>query len=505
MLQKIIYFLVLLSIAILQMYGLHKVGLQEYDSVKNYLIIKQIANGDFGNMFQHGSPTFFLFFASIYKIYPSALLLAYTNVGINVLAVAIFGHIFSKYFHYTFWQHCLYVLFAGTSLYVCYGTRSLAIESLSLLVFAISLYYFLEQKTKMMYYFWACIAILLTINYKILLFFPLIAIYEIHKIWKEQSFATAYQMYLRYAIILVIPFFFYILVGILFGVSWKSYPAHWFFVLIMRKNLNPWKNIQTIHWDIDYYFQYLQNFESPILLLGIAIFIILQAYFYAKKEMQQKKVSNILLVITVFTWIEMSILPKAPRGILFILPLCYFFAFDACLQIFQILQTKLQDKIYKNTMQLFSMSLYVLLIFYQYVQIQKYIYTYNYTNYPNLVAYLKQNQIDKIAVTVGINLQYFLPPSIDFQTILFEKDLEILQKQGYQYCLVDAYYKVVGADVLDVLQKKTTIISYEEGTLLSPLLYLEHCEFTGYTFEQALATQAQVKQNGRQLKLIKIQ
>ncbi len=545
MLHNIFYLLLLILLWFLQIYGLNEIGLQEYDSVKNYLIVKNMAVGNFTDMFQHGSPTLFLFFVAIYKIFPSHLSLEYANAALNVAAIAIFTHIFSHFFQYKFWQRCLLLLYMGSSLYLVYCTRSFTMESMTLFVFALMLLEYLQilllqKKTET--YFWILTAIMLTINYKIILLFPLLFACEVYRLLPMSEFFANKKLQrakLFHLIILVIPFIAYEILGILLGVSWKSYPAHWVFSLVMRKNLNPWRPVETLHFDLSYYFKYLQIFESPILIMALVFFVIVYCYkrFVAADFSPQlakvcelksaatdvMKLTLILLVIAIFTISEMSILPKAPRGILLIFPILYFFAFEMVRMIFTFLTNfKVGDvannfgkETNKKLPNLAFAITILLLIFYNYQQITTYIYPYTTTNYPKITSYLTQNKIDKIAATVGINYKFFLPQhtqnsskisvqSIDFQAITFKKDLVALQNQGYEYCLLDDYHKVVGANVFDSLEQLPAVLSLKESTLCSPLLYLEHCEFTGFTFEEALHVREKVMQDSIQLKLIKL-
>ncbi len=554
MLQKIFNLLLFLSLLVflwfLQTHGLSKIGLQEYDSVKNYFIVKNMAAGDFTDMFQHGSPTLFLFFAGIYKIFPSHLSLEYVNAALNVAAIAVFTHIFSHFCQYKFWQRSLLVLYMGSSLYLVYCTRSFAMESMTLFVFALMLWEYLQillLQKKRETYFWVLTAIMLTINYKILLLFPLLFVCEMYRLLPISSFFAnkkAQKQKLLHLSILAIPLILYQILGMVLGVSWKSYPAHWVFSLVMRRNLNPWTEVKTLHFDISYYFKYLQLFESPILITALVFFVIFCCYKYfvvvdfspqksddcKLKSAATAKFLIILLVIAIFTITEMSILPKAPRGILLIFPILYFFAFEMLQIFYEFLATFKTNKIdnltknfeKKNNKILANLAFVItilLLIFYNYQQIITYIYPYTTTNYPKITSYLSQNKIDKIAATVGINYKFFLAQhvqnnsqdnsiissqSVDFQTIIFEKDLIALQKQGYEYCLLDDYHKIVGANIFDSLEQLPAVLSLKESTLCSPLLYLEHCEFTGFTFEEALHVREKVMQDTIQLKLIKL-
>jgi hypothetical protein len=515
MLSQFFYGFCFVFIYILQTLFLNQVGLPEYDSVRNFFIIKEITEGNFANMFQHGSPTFFLFFAFFYKIYPSAIFLLYLNAILTSLAIVCIVHIFSNFFNFNTWQQSFLLLFVGSSTYLVYGTRSLSIESMTLLGFSALLWHHNKpdfallqfQKNKASTFFWLLTALLLTINYKILLFFPVILFIEFLRLAKAAKTLQASIKEIssnQIAVILsilIFPIFSYILLGMALGVSWKSYPASWFFLLIGKQNSNPWREFSPFAYDIDFYFQYLLFFESPILLLGFILFIAINKQKILDNQVITK---NILIILCILA--GMSILPKAPRGILLILPLLYVFAFRGWHEIFAKFQNQIgQGRVGASLVQVFLHTFVSLAVCYQIYSLQLNIYRYTQTNYQAIANYLIANKIDKVAATVGINLRYFLPQHIDFQSILFEKDTQKLQIQGYNFLLIDDYHRLVGADVFDKLRQQKTMLALPEKTLLSPLLYLEHCEFTGNNFAKALTKQKEVAADSANLRLIRLE
>jgi hypothetical protein len=144
---------------------------------------------------------------------------------------------------------------------------------------------------------------------------------------------------------------------------------------------------------------------------------------------------------------------------------------------------------------------------YQLHKLNQTIYVYQETNYPKIAQVLAAEKATKIMATAGINLQFFLPQTIDFQVVLFPEDIKKLKAQGFDYLLIDNYYQVVGATVFEKTASqpyKNTLFTGTENTLLSPLLHLEHCEFTGYTFWQALQNQKAMQKRTNHLRLIKL-
>ena len=248
----------------------------------------------------------------------------------------------------------------------------------------------------------------------------------------------------------------------------------------------------------------MQTFESPILIICGLIFGIYWWLQRKKYDNFQQVYVKFILSCVLFTLVEMSFLPKAPRGILFILPMLYSISFELLRIGCSYAQTYYKKVLYKQLITSIFIGFMAMLLWYNYRQLDRHIYAYTTTNYPKIVTYLEQHTIKKLAITVGINSTFFLPQTIDYQAVLFAKDLILLQKRGYEYCLVDAYYQVVGATSFEHVQILPAVLEVSEPTLFSPLLYLEHCEFTGSTFEEALQTQEQVLKAGTQLRLVRL-
>ncbi len=508
-----IYFLLCLFLWFLRVWNLEKIGLQEYDSVYNFLVIRQISEGNFENLFQHLSPSFFLFFAGIYKIFPHFLVLEYANAVLNVLAVWFFVAWLSKIFSYSFFQKTLFLLFVGLSTYGVYGTRSLTIEAMSSLLFVGILWTYFEKKWL---FFFAILGFMLTVNYKILLFVPFVFVVFLISFLSRNNislrnviskiFHLCKSFHLQNLFLLIIPMFFYQILGMILGVSWKSYPAQWLFVFVGRKASNVWHEAPFWYFDLDYYFQYLFCFESPVLLLGLIGSV---GFVHFEQAKAYSTVKKTLLFMAIFSLLEMSFLAKAPRGILFILPILHFLAFETVKQVFDAMPSLLSSKMPFQKFHFFKKwsfyFVFFLLFFYQFYLLKTHIYDYTESNYPKMVEYLTEKKITKLVGTVGINIQAFLPQSIDYQIIRFEKEIPNWQKKGYEYCLIDDYHRLVGAEVFDSLRSLKPMIEFGEPTLHSPLLYLEHCEFTGMTFEQALQTQKQVSQDLSNLRLVKLE
>ncbi len=510
----------------LAVYKITNTGLPEYDSVRNFFIVQAMTEGDFSEFYHHGSPTFYLFFWVVANFSNNAHVWLAVNAGLQTFALAVFAIRFANIFQYNRWWQMAWVLFVGSGTYWVYCTRSFAIESLTMAVFACLFWFYTQphfallnlQSKQPARYFWLCFALLLTINYKILLFLPVFIVAQTlvcENLTTKHLVNNRLKSILQILILLALPFTVLWLLGIILGVSWKTYPATWYFLLFAKNsNSNVWREVSTFSWDIDFYLQYLLYFESPFLLLGLLLFL---AFYWIEPKPKLKQLAAIkILLITVLTLAGMSVLPKAPRGILLILPLLYGLAFEGVFQLFNfklakfLKLSKFFEKLRLSTSatiaNVTTFLLFFFLFFSQYQNLQTHIYQDTTTNYNQISNALAAEKDVKLLTTVGINAKFFLPNSLSFKTLHFAHEIDSFRKQGYTHLLIDDYYKVVKATSFDSLAakyEKQTILALPEKTLLDPMLHLEHCEFTGHTFQEALLNQQKMEKEKVQLKLVR--
>ena len=191
----------------------------------------------------------------------------------------------------------------------------------------------------------------------------------------------------------------------------------------------------------------------------------------------------------------MSFLAKAPRGLLFVLPMLYAMCFSA-----MVLFKGFQGK----TKVFFTIILSSLLIGYNVFLAQKNIFNYASTNYKTLANYLTINHIHKILLTNGKGIIPFLDKTIQTKLIANEQEIEQLKKQGYTHCLIDDYCRIAQLDSFVTLRKQQPIWQAPEPTLEAPLIYLDHSEFTGLSFGETLLLREKVKKDSIHLRLIRL-
>jgi hypothetical protein len=198
-----------------------------------------------------------------------------------------------------------------------------------------------------------------------------------------------------------------------------------------------------------------------------------------------------LFLITWLILLGMHLLVKAPRGLMLIYGLLYGLTY-------LVLQRGLRCR-------WLVVALLAIGIPGQVSKLFRHIYAYTPTHYPRVADYLQQRGIKKVASTVGLNLlPYAQPKGIAVQVVLKETDLAGLKKQGFTHVLLDDYYRAANVPQFDQLRRLRPEQSWPEPTLQSPLLFLDHTEFNGLTYQQARAQHRQALRDTVQLRLLRI-
>jgi hypothetical protein len=187
----------------------------------------------------------------------------------------------------------------------------------------------------------------------------------------------------------------------------------------------------------------------------------------------------------------MQVLLKAPRGLANIYGLLYF--------IFYLVIRKL---IPNRAVVLLFLGI---ALGYQFWNLEKQVYRYSYSSYPQVAAYLLQHNIKKVATTVGRGI---IPPAwgkgIAVKVVFAETELPALKAAGYRYVLQDNYYRATNIQQFNQLEKLPALKTWRNPAVIDPLLYLDHAEFTGLSFAQTLALHQKSTRDTLQLRLLRI-
>lgn len=473
-------------------YGIWSAGFFDYDSARNWQVVQEISRGNFRNLFQHASPTFFLFYATFTLLFKDFHYYLIINSLFNVGAVLLLVRFISRYISFTAAETALLILFTGCSTFMVASSRYFTIEAPSLFLFILFLgTYFKRLNQLSQRALWQAATILavgLTINYKFLLVLPVAFVLEI--LHRDRVFTL--RNYTFVALILLSPYLIYAVVATAVDLPFYRFPAAF---IKINDFTTPTPGLRTGRFDFElfYYLKYLWHFESPLILAGILLFPILFRQFIFTNIVNSPITVYRYLFFILFLFLGgMHLLLKSPRGLLFSYALLYLISYLSL------------KKLSGN--QLITILLLAGSVVYQIRLLQKEIYTYTPTHYPQVVKFLQDRKITKLATTVGLGITPFAASAgIEVATVFDEKNLPYLKKQGYTHVLLDDDYLVANIRNFTRLEKSTPLASWPEPSLLSLFLYLDQCEFTGLSYAQALQEQQAAERDSIQLRLLRME
>ncbi|UOQ78140.1 hypothetical protein MUN84_05940 [Hymenobacter sp. 5516J-16] len=280
------------------------------------------------------------------------------------------------------------------------------------------------------------------------------------------------------------PYLLFGVVGVLAGLPWYLWPAIYYKVAFPDA-ANAAGRAATIRPDGLYYLRYLWDFESGLVWLGLL------GPLVALRQLRRGKSLSLELYLASWGWCllaGMSLLIKAPRGLLWGYGIWYALAF---------LQLRRLPAVPMVVLVLGAVGLNL-------HRIQQQIYAYSPSSYPAVAAWLQAHQAGPVVSTVGLGLAPFQRPSDSVRAVVSSRALPALRQRGYQYVLLDSYWRVTNVAAFDTLQRQPVVAAWHEPLLTSPLLFLEHSEFTGLGYEATLARQQAARRDSVQLRLIRL-
>jgi hypothetical protein len=206
------------------------------------------------------------------------------------------------------------------------------------------------------------------------------------------------------------------------------------------------------------------------------------------QELRQPNLVRYLAVWGYCFLAGMSLLIKAPRGLLLAYGIFYVLAF---LSMRRLLPGKALGVVILVAI---SFNLY---------RIQREVYAYAPTNYPQVTKWLQAQQANKLLSTVGQGLAPFAAP-MPVTVVTHENQLPALRQQGYRYVLLDSYWRVAGVQQFNKLRQEIAVAAWPEPQLTAPLLFLEHSEYTGLSYHETLARQQAAARDTFQLRAIEL-
>ena len=464
----------LLAVAVLRLWRLPEAGPPDYDSVRNWLVVQQLGAGNFANLFIPGSPAFLLLFVPVVAFTRDFLAFQTLNALLGVAGLGLFAGWVARQARLSGPETAGLVLLGGTSLLLTFSGRDFTTGSLSLVLFAGLLrshFARVQQPGQAAVVRTAgWLAVGLSCNYKFLLLLPILAVLEAllaDGLWRRPG------TWGRVAAVLAAPYVLFGAVGVAAGLPWHRWLA--FYVrTVVPAAANAAGRQTTLHPDGLYYLRYLAAYESPLLLAGLlgAGWLGWRAWRGGGRQLALRQPLPYLLVWAACLLAGMSLLIKAPRGLLFAyLPLAALAVLSG---------RRLLPGWALGGAVLAAVAL-------NGWRIQQDLYAPLPSRYPAVAAWLREHGATKVASTVGLGLAPYLPDGQALAVVKDERALAGLRRQGYEYVLLDGYWRAAGIARFDSLRRQRPVAGWPAPQLQGALLFLEHSEFTGRGYAETLA------------------
>ncbi|KAA9338290.1 hypothetical protein F0P96_05480 [Hymenobacter busanensis] len=479
----------LAAVALLRLWRLPEASLADFDSVRNWQIVQQVAHLDFGQIFRHGSPAFYLLYAPVAWFSTDYRVFLVLNALVAVAALGLLTDWIARAARLPGPEIALLVMLTGSSVFLTASGRDFIMSSWSLLALTGLLrahwqrLHHPSRATLLRTAAW--LAFGLSINYKFLLTLPILAVLEVQQ---HDGLLTRSGNWWRVLLVLAAPFVVLSVVAwAVSGVPVYRWPAVYVSILFPGANAAGRGGIAQATRDLDlsYYFRFLAAFETPLLLPALAAGLV---WFGGGVRQRPLPIATYLLVWAVCILAGMSLLYKAPRGLLF-----------GFVPMYGLVVLVLRQWLARPI----TVVALLAAIGYNVWQLQREVYAYLPTRYPQVAAWLHQHGIQRVATTVGIGL---VPAAqrygIAVTPATTGAQLRALRRQGYHYLLLDDYHRVTNVRAFDSLRAVPPVAAWPEPPLTAPLLYLEHSEFTGLGYRATLARQQQAAHDSVQLRLI---
>lgn len=463
----------LLAVAGLRLWRLPEAGPPDFDSVRNWQVVRELAQGNFAHLFHHGSPGFLLLFAPVAALTQRFFVFQTINALLGVAGLGWFAGWVAHVARLRGTEAAGLVWLGGTGLLLTFAGRDFTMSSVSLVLMAGLLrshYARLHAPTPgRLVRAVAWLALGLCFSYKFLFALPILLVLEWWQadgLWRRAAG--------RAALVLAAPYVLLGLLGVAVGLPWYRWLG-FYWRTVVPATANVAGRQATLHLDLAYYPRYLVMFESPLLLAGVAASLWLVAGQWRRGALRRKQALPLLPYLLVWggcLLAGMSLLIKAPRGLLFAyLPL-------AALAVLSGRQLLPRPVLLVVVLAAVGLNI---------SRVQTQLFATLPSHYPSVAAWLRQHGASHVASTVGNGLAPYLSPDQTLTVITDERELAALRRQGVQYVLLDGYWRVAGVMRFDSLRQQPALAAWPAPALQQPLLFLEHSEFTGLGFTETMA------------------
>jgi hypothetical protein len=478
----------LLAVAGLRLWRLNEAGACEYDSVSNWQTVLSLAAGDGRVLFHHAAPGFTLLFVPLAWFTHKFVVFQVLHAILGVISLGVFGRFVSRAGQLGPTSTAGVVLLAGSSLLLTFSGRDFIENAVSLGLGSGLLSCYFERlhthrpATLLRAAGW--LAVGLCFSFKLLFLVPIILMLEW---WAADDLLYKPSTLWQTLAILAAPYIVFGAIGVAVGLPWYRWPAI-YYRLIIPEEVNLAEAQHGFSIEPLFYVRYLLQFE-PALLLGLVVGIWVWRNPAHWRRGQPLGLGPYLLVWAVSLLLGLSFLSKAPRALLFAYgPLAALLV----LGLSQLLSARAAMLVVAVAIALNGFIL------------QRELYCHLPTNYPQVAAWLYTHHAQRIGSTAGIGLAPFLASSQSIKLVAKESQLAALRRQGYQYVLLDSYWRPTGIVQFDSLRRQLPVAAWPESQLTTPLLFLEHAEYTGLNYDQTMQAQRAAARDTLQLRLYRL-
>lgn len=496
--------LALLLVLGLRLWHLAAAGLPDYDSVRNWQVVRALAAGDGGPLFFHAGPGFNLLFALLARITADVRAFQTANAVLGVAGLGLFSWFVVEESGaagrpWRSHEAAALALLGGTGLLLTFSGRDFTSGAGSLVLAAglLRSHYQrvqaaplgVRQAALRRSALW--LALGLCYSYKFLLAIPVLLALEVLRAdgaaWRGPTkWRVWWRLALPYAVLMAVG-------ALAAGLPWYRWPAT-YVRLVLPAAPNPAGRLGVISPDLGYYFRYLLAFESPLLLPGLAAGGWLGWRQWRGVGPTGGRALPLLLYLSVWAgcWLAgMSLLQKAPRGLLFVyLPL-------TALAVLGLRRLPGRWRAAGTAVLLGALGL-------NGYRLWQHLYRYPPSHFPEAAAWLRAHGARRVASTVGLGLAPYLAEDESLTVVKDERQLAALRRQGYDYVVLDAYWRVANVARFDSLRRQPPVAAWPETRLAESLLFLEHSEFTGLSFLQTIEIQQAAAQDSLQLRIYRL-
>ena len=446
-----------------------------WDDNRNLQILDEMMRGQWQNLYQHASPAFYLLFLPLaYVATPTGLAFACTvcHLGGQLLAASLIGRQLAlpnglRIYAFLALALCPLSLFTG---------HSFTVEAPSLLFFwggVFALYFRRPWLAGLL------LGLAVGINYKVLLWLGLLFIAALAERLMENGKCVpagqAFSIKTR-----VLPF------ATTFGLTLilLSLPAFWLpmhplqyarslFAVAILRPVNPLSEGNSAL-DVFFYLRYLFEWDNLLpLLLVLAL-----SYSWWKLNTRepgvlgQTALARTLLMWSILLILVMTFLPKAPRALYPIMPALFTLA---------IFSARMWGGGGQRTGRRLAWFVGPVLLIVSAVQAVRAYYPYRSRAYYQAGAIV--NALPATAITSPFSFNLYSRLNATHRT-QFKAPLKCNIEPVKGAMLVDDPYRfLVGCRTPELEEADETL---PNAAVDSPILWLEHCEFTGITYEEAL-------------------